>query len=487
MDETQRSRRVIEVNQGIIGPAPPRGKTVRAHKLSDYPHVPAAYRDVARRLASPLRMGPPVCDELMALVQHVFTEEEAAVARHLGLYKGRRAADLARAEHCPIDEIEPVLHRLADEKRVIAASGGKKGTEFVVPASAGTSRLKAELQTSLSPFPPPDRLYRLPPIMPGIFEMALIGQTPESLSPWHRRFIELFEALCDTGYTLDYRDHATPLVRYLPVGKAIEAHPMALPSDKLEVVLEQFDTFGIGQCQCRMSMQVLGRGCGKPLANCTVMGQWAERGIAEGALRPVSRQQALEIKRQAESHGLVNWMMNVELPRGQCSCSCCGCCCHALRSVTEFNAPGAIAPPHFLPRLEAEKCVSCGRCAKNCPMGAIAVDTGIKPRPVVAPLESGAPVAPGRHGATDGRGFMGATDGHGVASPWRHLVERCIGCGLCALACDRQRALRMEPVPGYRLPYRSWFSLIAHATPGILLKLVEGLAAALAIGPQIFL
>jgi hypothetical protein len=28
----------------------------------------------------------------------------------------------------------------------------------------------------------------------------------------------------------------------------------------------------------------------------------------------------------------------------------------------------------------------------------------------------------------------------------------------------------MEPVPGYRLPYRSWFSLIAHATPGILLN-----------------
>ena len=123
--DAQRSRRVIEVNQRVIGPAPPRGKTVRARKLSDYPHVPAVYRDVARRLSSPLRMGPPVCDELMALVQHLFTEEEAAVVRHLGLYRGRRAADLARAERRPLDQIEPILHRLADEKRVIAASGGK--------------------------------------------------------------------------------------------------------------------------------------------------------------------------------------------------------------------------------------------------------------------------------------------------------------------------------------------------------------------------
>ena len=170
----------------------------------------------------------------------------------------------------------------------------------------------------------------------------------------------------------------TPLVRYLPVGKAIEAHPMALPTDKLEVVLDQFETFGIGQCQCRMAMQVLGRGCGKPLGNCTVMGQWAERGIEEGMLRQVSKKEALEIKREAESHGMVNWMMNVESPRGQCSCSCCGCCCHAMRMVNEFNAPGFIAPPHFLPRLDAAKCISCGRCAKSCPMGAIVVDTGGK-------------------------------------------------------------------------------------------------------------
>jgi Na+-translocating ferredoxin:NAD+ oxidoreductase subunit B len=202
---------------------------------------------------------------------------------------------------------------------------------------------------------------------------------------------------------------------------------MALPTDKLEVVLDQFEVFGIGQCQCRMAMQVMGKGCGKPLGNCMVMGQWAERGIEEGLMRQVSKKEAIEIKREAESHGLVNWMMNVRSSKGQCSCSCCGCCCHAFRMVNEFNAPGSIAPPHFLPRLDASKCSYCGKCAMNCPMAAIVVDTQHK--------------------------------------TYRHLRERCIGCGLCVVACDRQRALAMEPVPDYQLPYRSWYSLIAQSLP----------------------
>lgn len=400
MADVTDSRRVIEIHKGILGPAKPRPRTVRPKKPTDFPGLPQLYLDVVRKLSSPLLLGPPICDELVAFVQHLFTEEEAGVVRHLGQFMGMTAAQVARAEQRPVEEIECILRRLAVVKRAIAAAG---------PAGA--------------------EKYRLVPIMPGILEMVLIGESPEAMSPWHRRFAELFEALYETGYMQDYQQGHTrplPFVRVLAVGRSIEAHPLALPSDQLDVVLERFNVFGVGQCQCRMAMQVAGQGCGKPVGNCTVMGQWAKPGIEQGWLRQVSRKDVLEIKREAESHGLVTWIMNVESSKGQASCSCCGCCCYAMRMVNEFNTPGIMAPAHFLPRFDDARCTFCGQCAKNCPMGALAMDLGQRNR--------------------------------------KHLAERCIGCGLCAVACGERHAIAMEPVPDYKLPYKSWFSYQFHNT-----------------------
>jgi Pyruvate/2-oxoacid:ferredoxin oxidoreductase delta subunit len=366
--------------------------------------VAQAHLDVAQKLSSPLLMGPPLCDELVAFVQHVFTEEEAGVVRHLGPVLGMTAEDLARAEHRPVEQILPLLDQLGRVKRAIAASG-----------PAGKEK------------------FRLLPIMPGIFEMVLISESPDSLSPWHRRFAELVEALYQTGYYGDYVASgrtAGPFARVLTVGQTIDAPPMALPSDRLEVVLDRYQVFGVGQCQCRTTQLATGRGCSRPVRVCTVVGQWATQGIKEGWLTQVSKKEVLEIKRDAESHGLVTWMMNVESTKGQASCSCCPCCCYALRLMNDFNAPALLAPAHFLPQFDEAKCTFCGRCVNQCPTRALAIDAQQKTRV--------------------------------------YQRERCVGCGLCAVACGDRKAIAMEPVPDYKLPYRSWFSMIASSTPRML-------------------
>ena len=403
MADHQDKRRSLPVGRSILPSMPARPKTAPSKKPGDFPGVPRVHLDVARKLSSPLLNGPPLCDELLAFVQHVFTEEEASLVRHLGPYRGRSAESLARAEHRTLDQIAPLLNCLAYEKRVIAASGADGQEE-----------------------------YRLMPILPGIFESALISENPDSMSPWHRRLAELVETLYRTGYYGDYVDSGRlpgPFVRVLSVGRSIEAHPMALPSDRLEVVLDRFQIFAVGQCQCRMTQQITGGGCDGPISVCTVMGEWAQKGIERGWFREVPRSEVLQIKRNAEEHGLVTWILNIESTKGQASCSCCPCCCYAFRMVNDFNAPALLAPAHFLPRFDDAKCTCCGKCAQRCPTRALEVSPAEKTR--------------------------------------TYRRQRCVGCGLCAIACDRLKAIAMEPVPDYQLPYRSWFSMMASSAPTI--------------------
>ena len=143
--------------------------------------------------------------------------------RHLGVYRRPQRRGPRPAEHRPLDQVEPILRRLADEKRAIVGSG-----------------------------PPEKKRYRLMPLMPGMFEMILVALAgfADRLAPPFRRVVR--GALRDRLHGR-LSGPADALVRFLPVGKAIEAHPLALPSDQFEVVLDQFDAFGVGQCQCRIA------------------------------------------------------------------------------------------------------------------------------------------------------------------------------------------------------------------------------------------
>jgi Pyruvate/2-oxoacid:ferredoxin oxidoreductase delta subunit len=348
-------------------------------------------------------MGPPICDELIALVQHMFTEEEASLVRYLRALPGKTAAAVAAAAHRPVEEVRPILERLALEKFVLLSSGtGDK------------------------------ERYHLLPLMPGAFEMVLVRTSLNTLTDWHRRFAELIEALYETGYFVDYAEHPFSTVRYVPVGQTIEAHPMALPSDRLEEILDRYEVFAVGLCQCRMAQEIVGRGCGRSMENCVGFGDAAELLIRHGRMRRVEKKDVLEIKAEAEAAGLATWMFETELGKSSsgASCSCCGCCCDALRTISQFNAPGMIAPPHFMPKVDLTKCMYCGKCAKICPVGAVVVDTKGKSH--------------------------------------QHLRERCIGCGLCAVACDKQHAIQMDPTPKYREPPRSLISALFQIAPNYL-------------------
>ncbi len=334
MAEETTPRQVIQVNRGIVGPAEPRPRSVRPRKIDDFSGLPKAYADVVERLSSPLLMGPPVCDELVAFVRHLFTEEEAGVGAAPRAGGGHDGGGRCRAEHRPVEQVEPILERLASRSGRSAprAEGGRD-----VPADADHAR---HLRDGA------DRPVARDDVRRGI------ADSPSCSRPCTRP--------ATRRTTSAGRRGRRRCVRVLSVGRTIEAHPMALPSDRLEVVLDRFETFGVGQCQCRMTMQVAGQGCGRPLGNCTVMGQWAEAGIEQGWLEAglaqeragdqargrVARAGHVDHERRVEQGAGLVLVLRLLLPRD---------------AVGErVQRPGLHGAGPFPPRFDDAKCTFCG-------------------------------------------------------------------------------------------------------------------------------
>ena len=122
-------------------------------------------------------------------------------------------------------------------------------------------------------------------------------------------------------------------------------------------------------------------------------------------VRAVTKEQALQVLRQAEEAGLVHTTMNHQAPANYI-CNCCACCCGVLRGLTEFGKPAAVANSGFQSTVDAALCTGCGACTERCPTHAVTV------RDDVAMVQ----------------------------------VQRCIGCGLCVVACP-SGALSLAPHP----------------------------------------
>jgi len=356
-----------------------------------------AHRRILARYSSPLLGGPPRSDDLLELVCHMYTDEEADLVQHLPIFRPRTAERIARASGRGVADVRRVMDHLALDKKVVLAAG--------------------------SP-----RKYTILPVVPGTFEMALMTNDLKTRTEWHRRFAEIFERIWASEFMKAYNKHSASMVRYLPVQKLAPTLQRAWPSDRLEEVLDRYDDFGVTHCQCRQAMDLTGRGCGKPMENCAGFGPMVEPMVERGMMRRVDKAEMIAIKRHAEEHGCVTWMMNTGTdPRGNGSCSCCGCCCHMLRTVNEISAPGLISRPHFLPEKNDALCTACGKCVKACPMGAWS-----------------------QYG------------------PRLHFDRaRCIGCGLCVVAC-KSGALSLAPFDGAEVPPESYASLLLKLAPGYL-------------------
>ncbi|MBI4284687.1 MAG: 4Fe-4S binding protein [Chloroflexi bacterium] len=234
--------------------------------------------------------------------------------------------------------------------------------------------------------------FRLAPIVVGFYE--------EQRDIMDHDLAHLFEQYFTEGGLSGIMSPSPAIFRVVPARQAVKPE-VILPYDDVKSLLLQARQFTLRDCLCRMHQDMLGeRKCNFPLQVCLSF---------SGTSRPpgphdISQEEALKVLDKTEEIGLVHTVNN--LIRGvYFVCNCCGCCCMALRGITQFGIANSVARANYYAVVDGAACNACGICAKRCQVGACTVDD-------VATID----------------------------------LTKCIGCGLCVTGCpDEAVTLALRP------------------------------------------
>ncbi len=128
-------------------------------------------------------------------------------------------------------------------------------------------------------------------------------------------------------------------------------------------------------------------------------------------------------------------------------CNCCGCCCEALEAVRRFAPMQPIATTNYLPKINPDECVSCGKCEKVCPILAISMQEMPVSEDNVTISGNNAPGSAGDLPAAPSGIAAGAETG--TAKKKKPVIDEsiCLGCGVCARNCPKKAiTLQRRPV-----------------------------------------
>ena len=117
-------------------------------------------------------------------------------------------------------------------------------------------------------------------------------------------------------------------------------------------------------------MKHMGKACDSPMDICMTFNGTASSLIKYGHARKVDVSECLELLDLAYESNLVQCGENVR--KGvNFICNCCGCCCEAMLAAKKFGVMHPVETTNFIAEVNKDTCVNCGKCVKECPVGAI--------------------------------------------------------------------------------------------------------------------
>ncbi|MCP3923050.1 MAG: 4Fe-4S dicluster domain-containing protein [Desulfobacterales bacterium] len=161
--------------------------------------------------------------------------------------------------------------------------------------------------------------------------------------------------------------------RTLPHEGSLGDHIEILDYERASYLIKKANKYALATCSCRHEKYHLDdKHCNTPLESCLSFGFSADYLIRNGFGKEITEKEALKKLEYSEKFGLVITADNIKQEIASI-CQCCGCCCSALAGISKFGYPDSVVSSGFMSEINNDLCNGCGKCAKICPVNAIAL------------------------------------------------------------------------------------------------------------------
>ncbi len=383
--------------------------------MSDQDALDQKFKKAAGIISSAGMIPFAITDTLMEIVKFYLDEDEADFIN----------AAFDGAKSLSLDQLKEKTGLAEGEIKAKAEALAKKGMIFNQPNSKGVmvyrllplilvGAFEYTFMTKLPEGKDREPLERLA----GLYH-TLLGELRDNMQRNYDNLLPIFEQQPPVDRTVPTR--VTESGGTIAINESVKAEDTVLPAQTVEDIIAKFDDIAVGYCFCRNYNTVLGHDCdiNAPNEVCFTFDKSARHTVAQGFARPVSKEEALAIMKQAEDAGLVHKAFhngfNVNKDENSI-CNCCKDCCDTF-TLWRNGATPLVNSTNYLSIIDADACTGCGICVERCPVDAVSLNSD-------------------------------------------NIAERvesyCIGCGICARFCPEdaislQEGMRRVYVPPPRL------------------------------------
>ena len=277
----------------------------------------------------------------------VLTDEEALLALKLGVRKPKTLSEIVKISGLEEKKCEALLEEMS-----------RKGL------------LEYNWENAAH-----EKQYVLPMYVPGCAEFFNMNAKILESNPEMGTFFEHMSRLPLEKITPFVPEGGAGIgMHVIPVEKAIEMENESVDLEHISYWLSKYEgKYAASPCSCRRSRLTHDEGCADdPEGWCVAVGDMADYVVeTQKDGRYISKEEALDIFRQAEENGFVHQITNIDgKDKIFAICNCNVNVCYALRTSQLFNTPN-LSRSAYIAKVEKQNCVACGKCVEACPAGAV--------------------------------------------------------------------------------------------------------------------